>query len=52
MNFHPLRKKLFNIGVGSPLGWEHILLTGDYVWPEKDRLKEGGFRKLRNQNSI
>jgi len=30
----------------SPLGWEHINLTGDYVWP-KDRKVEKGFRPLR-----
>ena len=36
----------------SPLGWEHIHLTGNYVWPEKDKLKEGEFRKLRNLNDI
>ncbi len=36
----------------SPLGWEHIHLTGDYVWPEKDKFKQGEFRKLRNQNNI
>lgn len=36
----------------SPLGWEHIHLTGNYVWPEKDKLKEGEFRKLRNQDNI
>ncbi len=34
----------------SPLGWGHIHLTGDYVWPEKDKFKEGEFRKLRNIN--
>ena len=36
----------------SPLGWSHIHLTGDYVWPEKDKFKEGKFRKLRNPNEI
>jgi len=34
------------------LGWEHIHLTGNYIWPEKDKLKEGEFRKLRNQDNI
>jgi hypothetical protein len=31
----------------SPLGWEHINLTGDYVW-RPDRLPaDGWFRPLR-----
>lgn len=30
----------------SPLGWEHINLTGDYVWRQQ-RIAEGGFRELR-----
>lgn len=29
-----------------PLGWEHINLTGDYVWRQQ-RIAEGGFRELR-----
>lgn len=36
----------------SPLGWEHIHLTGDYVWPDKNKFKEGEFRALRNTNNI
>lgn len=32
----------------SPLGWEHIHLTGDYVWEERIKLKKGEFRALRN----
>ncbi|MDN5470831.1 MAG: Tn3 family transposase [Lactococcus lactis] len=31
----------------SPLGWEHIHLTGDYVWEERIKLKKGEFRSLR-----
>lgn len=30
----------------APLGWEHISLTGDYVWTLLDGLK-GSFRPLR-----
>jgi TnpA family transposase len=30
----------------SPLGWEHINLTGDYVWPPQNKLKPGQFRAL------
>ena len=31
----------------SPLGWEHINLTGDYVWRKDRRAEEGKFRPLR-----
>ncbi|MFL4169990.1 Tn3 family transposase, partial [Escherichia coli] len=31
----------------SPLGWEHINLTGDYVWRQSRRLEDGKFRPLR-----
>ncbi len=31
----------------SPLGWEHIHLTGDYVWQDRIKLKKGEFRSLR-----
>ena len=31
----------------SPLGWEHINLTGDYVWRNRFKGKEGHFRALR-----
>jgi TnpA family transposase len=31
----------------SPLGWEHINLTGDYVWNSSTSLKKGLFRPLR-----
>ena len=30
----------------SPLGWEHINLTGDYVWRRSTRLAPGKFRPL------
>jgi len=30
-----------------PLGWEHINLTGDYVWRQSRRLEVGKFRPLR-----
>jgi hypothetical protein len=29
-----------------PLGWEHINLTGDYVW-KASKLQPGKFRALR-----
>jgi TnpA family transposase len=31
----------------SPLGWEHINLTGDYVWDPDGGTKKGQFRPLR-----
>ncbi len=31
----------------SPLSWEHINLTGDYVWRQRKPLEKNGFRKLR-----
>lgn len=31
----------------SPLGWEHINLTGDYIWRNNNKLAEGKFRPLR-----
>ena len=31
----------------SPLGWEHINLTGDYLWRSRARPGTGKFRPLR-----
>lgn len=31
----------------SPLGWEHINLTGDYIWQQDKRVERGRFRPLR-----
>ena len=31
----------------SPLGWEHINLTGDYVWRQVNKLGPGKYRPLR-----
>jgi hypothetical protein len=31
----------------SPLGWEHINLTGDYVWRQHRKVGDGQFRPLR-----
>ncbi|KKY54752.1 transposase [Pseudomonas amygdali pv. tabaci str. ATCC 11528] len=31
----------------SPLGWEHINLTGDYVWRQSRKLEDGKLRPLR-----
>jgi hypothetical protein len=31
----------------SPLGWEHINLTGDYFWRSSAKIGAGKFRPLR-----
>jgi hypothetical protein len=31
----------------SSLGWEHINLTGDYVWRQNRKIEDGRFRPLR-----
>jgi len=31
----------------SPLGWEHINLTGDYIWSQSKQVDQGKFRPLR-----
>lgn len=31
----------------SPLGWEHINLTGDYIWRQNKQVEQGNFRPLR-----
>jgi len=31
----------------SPLGWEHINLTGDYIWQQNRKGEDGPFRPLR-----
>ncbi len=35
----------------SPLGWEHIGLTGDYLWRIDKRVSKGHFRPLRTLGS-
>jgi hypothetical protein len=31
----------------SPLGWEHINLTGDYIWRQNELVENGKLRPLR-----
>ena len=31
----------------SPLGWEHVNLTGDYVWRRNTKVGADKFRRLR-----
>ena len=35
----------------SPLGWEHINLTGDYAWEAEESLNPDQFRPLRTRAS-
>lgn len=36
----------------SPLGWEHINLTGDYTWPRASQIKPGKYRPLRRSTKL
>ena len=35
----------------TPLGWDHINLTGDYTWHTNKRVAKGRFRPLRTPHS-
>jgi TnpA family transposase len=32
----------------SPIGWEHVNLTGDYTWQAAGHFRKGSFRPLRS----
>jgi hypothetical protein len=36
----------------APLGWEHISLTGDYIWAESAQLTRDRLRPLRERFSL
>jgi len=36
----------------APLGWEHIGLTGDYVWSDAEQSRTGMLRPLRQRQSL
>jgi hypothetical protein len=36
----------------APLGWEHISLTGDYIWNRADQPASGELRPLRQTTSL
>src|ERR1700688_2645159 len=36
----------------APLGWEHIGLTGDYVWSDGEQPPKDVFRPLRRRKSM
>lgn len=35
------------LGHLAPVGWQHITLTGDYLWDADARVTPDGFRALR-----
>ena len=35
-----------------PLGWEHVGLTGDYVWSDGQEPSNGSLRPLRRRESM
>jgi hypothetical protein len=41
----PIEEKL--LPLISPLGWEHINLTGDYIWQRHKPLAQRKFQPLR-----
>lgn len=36
----------------APLGWQHINLTGDYLWSDARPLDKDGYRQLRRFNAL
>ena len=36
----------------APLGWQHINLTGDYLWDADDLPASDGFRPLRHMSTV
>ena len=36
----------------APLGWEHVGLTGDYVWSDGQQPPNGSIRPLRRRESM
>jgi Tn3 transposase DDE domain len=36
----------------APLGWQHINLTGDYLWDADSNLSADGFRPLRTPQPL
>ena len=36
----------------APVGWQHINLTGDYLWDADTQLAPDGFRQLRAPAAI
>jgi hypothetical protein len=43
---HALDGERYQGGI-APLGWEHINLTGDYLWRSSAKIGAGKFRPLR-----
>jgi TnpA family transposase len=40
------------LGHLAPIGWQHINLTGDYLWDADGSLGPDGFRRLRSNSPI
>lgn len=36
----------------APPGWQHINLTGDYLWSDARPLDKDGYRQLRRFNAL
>lgn len=36
----------------SPFGWEHINLTGDYIWKQNKLVERNKFRSLRTLQNL
>jgi hypothetical protein len=36
----------------APLGWQHINLTGDYLWDVDETIGSDGFRALRGLHTL
>ena len=36
----------------SPLGWEHINLTGDYTWPRTNHIKPGRYSRYDGRQNL
>jgi TnpA family transposase len=58
-NTRYLERAAADLGVGpemmrhvAPLGWEHLSLTGDYVWDTEDQPAPGELRPLRTKPSL
>jgi hypothetical protein len=47
LEFKPTGTNMGDLAHLSPLGWEHINLTGDYYWDTSPTLGPDEFRPLR-----
>jgi hypothetical protein len=49
-----LERQVINVSpaIVAPLGWEHIGLTGDYLWSDGEQRSDGALRPLRRRESM